>query len=233
VGAMLGRMRTIDVAARRPWGTWVGWAARGVRVTAFLASALLILFPGASRAALSRSAPVFVNDGSWSRMTAVACPSFSQCTAVDAAGREVTFDPGSPRGWSAYTIDARRALSALACPAVSQCTAVDGSGQEVTFDPNSTIGWTRFVIDPGHSLQGVACPSVSQCMGADDGGRVVTFDPAAPEGAVAAHGRCDPLGDLLPVSDSVHRGRQRALAEFGVRELAGPRDLQSERAEQS
>jgi hypothetical protein len=131
------------------------------------------------------SSPVFLNDGEGVAMTAVACPSLSQCTAVDYRGMEVTFDPGAPRRWSAYAID-DQSLVGIACPSVSQCVAVDGVGRETTFDPRLAGGAVQSTIDGTGALWGVACPAVSQCTAVDANGRVLTFDPRSPQDVAVA-----------------------------------------------
>src|SRR5207237_836739 len=75
----------------------------------------------------------------------VACPSTSQCTAVDGYGREVTFDPNNPGRATPTTIDGPYALYAVACPSTSQCTAVDAQGGAVTFDPKKPGSPTRIL----------------------------------------------------------------------------------------
>ena len=52
----------------------------------------------ASAASLSWSAPRQLDRPSFpfTALYGLACPSVSQCTAVDAAGRQVTFNPGAP-----------------------------------------------------------------------------------------------------------------------------------------
>ena len=46
----------------------------------------------------------------------MACPSTSQCTAVDDSGQQVTFDPTAPGAPTPTTIDGSNWLSAVACP---------------------------------------------------------------------------------------------------------------------
>jgi hypothetical protein len=112
-------------------------------------------------------------------LSGVACPSVSQCTSVDSAGREVTFSPTSPGDPTPTPIDSSESLVAVACPSVSQCTAVDNAGREVTFNPTSPGNPTPTRIDGSAGISAVACPSVSQCTAVDSAGREVTFDPTA------------------------------------------------------
>jgi hypothetical protein len=100
---------------------------------------------------------------------AVACPSTSQCTAVDYDGNEVTFDPASPGTPSPTSIDAVASFEAVACPSTSQCTALDDVGYQVTFDPASPGTPTRTVLAEtneygGEDLTAVACPAVALCV---------------------------------------------------------------------
>jgi hypothetical protein len=116
------------------------------------------------------------------QLTGVACPSTSQCTAVDIAGQQVTFDPASPGSPTPTTIDANTYLWSVACPSTSQCAAVDDyeSGHEVTFDPSSPGSPTPTANNGGVGMYSVACPSASQCTAVDNLGHEVTFDPASP-----------------------------------------------------
>src|SRR5207253_10529149 len=87
-----------------------------------------------------RATPTTI-DGPYA-LYAVACPSTSQCTAVDAQGGAVTFDPkkpGSPTRILAGCTGAYAGcgvLADVACPSTNPCTAVDHDAQEVTFNPN-------------------------------------------------------------------------------------------------
>jgi hypothetical protein len=88
------------------------------------------------------------------RLSGVACPSSRQCTAVDAAGRDVTFDPTSPGSPTPHRIDSSLGTNgdvmiAVACPSTRQCTAIDNSVHEVTFDPTSPGTPTPVTIEPG------------------------------------------------------------------------------------
>jgi hypothetical protein len=147
-------------------------------------AALAVLAGGAAMAraaSFSWSAPFALDDTGAQAPVGVACPSATQCTAVDSSGGEVTFDPTSATPNSTpHTIDSGRNLSGVACPAATQCTAVDFGGGEVTFDPTSaTPNSTPHTIDTGQSLNGVACPSATQCTAVDQSGGEVTFDPTS------------------------------------------------------
>lgn len=120
-------------------------------------------------------------------LTAVACPSTSQCTAVDTSGQQVTFDPTSPGTPTPTNLGVGvdgYGLNGVACPSTNQCTAVGYEGQEVTFDPTSPGSPTPIKIDDdNYDLDKVACPSIAQCTAVDDDRQEVTFDPTSPGGA--------------------------------------------------
>jgi hypothetical protein len=134
--------------------------------------------------------PVTIGNG-MSIVTGVACPSTSQCTAVDTEGEEETFNPNSPGTRTLVPIVIGSPLNAIACPSTSQCTAVgseiDGSlnalaGREVTFNPNSP-GTPTPVTDSGgyggYGLLSVACPSTTYCVAVDGRGRAFEGNPAS------------------------------------------------------
>jgi hypothetical protein len=87
---------------------------------------------GESRRTVARTAvPVGPKRGV---LSAIACPSVRQCTAVSDAGQAITFNPASPRTATTARID-RSSLEGISCPNVTQCTALGRSGRETTFDP--------------------------------------------------------------------------------------------------
>ncbi len=114
-------------------------------------------------------------------LDAVACASATQCTAVDAGGGVVTFDPVAATAPTAATIDSGNALSAIACPSRAQCTAVDAVGELFTFNPvalNRPATVVALARTP--RLTAIACPSVSQCTAVSYRGAEVTFNPRSP-----------------------------------------------------
>jgi hypothetical protein len=60
---------------------------------------------------------------------AVSCASGTQCTAIDLAGNEVTFDPTAPTGAAPVKLPAANFPLAVACPSAFECVAVDSVGQ--------------------------------------------------------------------------------------------------------
>jgi hypothetical protein len=149
------------------------------------AVALLVGLPGLARAAV----------GSLSYLTAVACPSGTQCTAVG-RGLEFTFNPAAPGEPTATIIAGDAEESGLACRTSSQCTAVDSSGHETTFDPLEPGAPTPVEVDRGGALTAVACPTSSQCTAVDSAGQETTFNPTAPAASVPVP--IDPASDGAP-----------------------------------
>jgi hypothetical protein len=129
-------------------------------------------------------------------LDAIACPTESQCTAVDEPvyeygvnggyGHEVTFEPRSPGSPTPAVIDDTSYLAAVECPSATQCTAVDNTGHETTFDPGAPGAPRTALVDNGRKLNGIACPSQSRCIAVDGSGDEVTFEPVTPGTPVPA-----------------------------------------------
>jgi hypothetical protein len=133
-------------------------------------SAGFLMDPGATRAPNS--------------LSAIACPSTGRCTAVDAFGDEVTFDPRRAAGARLVRIDGSIALIGVSCPTLAQCTATDALGNELTFDPGRPRARNLVSIDPaGAGLWSIDCRSQARCMAVDGLGNAVTFNPRKPAGA--------------------------------------------------
>ena len=113
-------------------------------------------------------------------LNGIACPSAAQCTAVDDAGDEVTFDPGSSRAPTRVRIDPGTFAYAVACPTTTQCTATDGEGDETTFDPLAPGRPSAVRVDPDPDVTAITCPSTAQCTLVGNEGEEISFDPAAP-----------------------------------------------------
>ena len=176
---------------QRPGGTcalrtnaiW-GYCTRSL-VGISLALASLALLPGLAEASLSWSSPVAVDpQAAGVALNRVACPSVTQCTAVDGNGHAVTFNPQSPHSVTTAILSSHN-LTGIACPATTQCTAIDQTGEATTFDPQSSGGGSPTVIDPSAIPFGLACPSTTQCTAVDLQGQAVTFNPQAPAAAPA------------------------------------------------
>jgi hypothetical protein len=152
----------------------------------------LLAFPAAAQATLSWSAPISIDQGGTFMLKSIACPSSTQCTAVDHEGQEVTFNPQSPGTPTPIAVDSGSVLTRVACPSSTQCTAVDEVGQEVTFNPQSPGSPTPTQIGGFRVPLSIACPSVTQCTAVDSvsekypgpplgaQGHEITFNPQSP-----------------------------------------------------
>ena len=76
-------------------------------------------------------------------------PTAAQCTAVDVAGDEVTFDPQSPGRPEIARVDSNPAVSVI-CPTVTECSAVDAAGRVVLFNPQSPKSESPNTLDPSN-----------------------------------------------------------------------------------
>ena len=144
---------------------------------AFAATAALFAAPGAALASSSVSwssaTGVDVNGGG---VMSVSCPAANQCTGIDRAGQEITFDPTKTSNEIIKTasIAGTEALNVVSCPSTAQCTAVDGDGHEFTFNPVSGSVITQSLVDPGNALYFVACgTSTTQCVATERNGNAV------------------------------------------------------------
>ncbi|HEX4344378.1 MAG TPA: hypothetical protein VHZ31_02335 [Solirubrobacteraceae bacterium] len=131
--------------------------------------------------------PVTVDTGAY--LISMACPSATQCTAIDEhdGGREITFNPTAVGAPSPAVVAPEEILLDIACPSTSQCTAIDWSGEEVTFDPTSPAA-VKLKDISNAGLRSVSCPSSTQCTAVEGGDlgdlgdatREFTFNPSAP-----------------------------------------------------
>jgi hypothetical protein len=112
-------------------------------------------------------------------LRALACPSVSECVAVNAGGHAVTFNPRAPRHPRVVDVaPSGGGFAAIACPAVRQCTAVGSNGRVVTFDPSPPTHARMVAVDPGAAaLTGIACPSARFCIATDVAGHALQGDP--------------------------------------------------------
>jgi hypothetical protein len=123
-------------------------------------------------------------------LTTIACPSTSQCTTLNVAGREITFNPGSPGTPASVPVDGANKLYGLTCVSAHECIGVGQAGSEVTFNPTAPGASTPATIATV-DLDRVVCPLASECVAVGDQGSEVTFDPADP--AAAMPGRVSQL----------------------------------------
>ncbi len=137
-------------------------------------------------AAAAPPTPGAIDAASYGLLDAVACPSLSQCTALDADGGVLTFDPVSG-GVVARGADDAPGETSLSCPSVSQCSVPSPARDLVTFDPTQpqaptiTDLWS-LATNPQleASVVRVACPSTDQCVANDAENGLYPFDPLSP-----------------------------------------------------
>jgi|NGEPerStandDraft_6_1074524.scaffolds.fasta_scaffold00871_6 hypothetical protein len=114
----------------------------------------------------------------------LACPSATQCSAVDFYGGVVTFNPHAAHVADPITVDhdGPAALNAyfISCPTTTQCTVFDEDGGEATFNPRRPGKTRRVVVDKRSTPQAGVCLTASECVLVDNLGRVVTFSPSSP-----------------------------------------------------
>jgi len=141
---------------------------------------------------LTWSGPIrLVHDGLSGFVNSVACPSATQCTAVDSFGREVTYDPTNPGDPIPYVLDSGQTYVAIVCPTTTECVTVSNNGREVEFDPTAPTGATAPRSLAATATRGVACPTTTQCTAVDNIGHELTFDPtttASPTNVVVDSG---------------------------------------------
>lgn len=188
----------LELRAPRLFGLWV------------LVTGVVFSFAFAASSARAITNPLFT----------VACPSVSQCTALDAPGHEVTFNPmsGSPNAAGVKLVLPGANTSPVACVNPTQCTAVSGFS-EVTFDPASGQAQRPVALappnpdpscpayDPSLSeppqcyyMLSVACPQASECVAVDETGKEVTFDPVTGTTSPAGWNTIDNGGPLEAVA---------------------------------
>ena len=168
----------------------IGSAAFRPRLPTLTLAVIVILGASATAAQASWSPgiplqfPVLTSNESLNNVNAVACPSITQCTAVDSNGDEATFNPVAPGEPKVAKVDpdvftGPAQIFALACPTVTQCTIVDEPGRVATFDPQAPALAAPTPLGDGEtSLHGIACPSTTQCTAVGHG--AATFNPQSP-----------------------------------------------------
>lgn len=145
----------------------------------------LLALPTAALANFTWGTPTAIdqNGGPGQELYGVACPSTTQCTAVDEWGQAITFNPSAPGSPKPVTLDswgdgANGGFQGISCPSTAQCTAVGGGpdgGDAVTFNPASPKDASSMAL---HVDGAVSCPSISQCTTVSQaGGQEETFDP--------------------------------------------------------
>lgn len=159
----------------------------------------LVVADGASAATLSWSKAQALTSESGVKMSSIACPASTQCTAVwaiegevhhETQGEilEVTFNPLSLSSAHAAGISVIKGAGAeeikvdgVSCPSLTQCTAIDHNAEEITFEPQNGTVVTDSVIDnhDGREMHGISCVSEAECVLVDLDGQE-SFDPQKP-----------------------------------------------------
>ncbi len=156
-----------------------------IRLLALIVIACAATFAPATATAapLQFSAPVaLADDGASAQLNSIACPSSTQCTALDGIGQETTFNPNAPGAFTLHYLDPGAGLIDIACPTAGECVVIDGAakgsqvGDELTFAPSNPGAPVAHSIDTAQ-LAGLACPGANQCVAIDVAGNEVSFNP--------------------------------------------------------
>jgi len=122
-------------------------------------------------------------------ITGTACPTATECVAVDSDGSGISYDPSTGRFIKRrFNVEEGEALTGSACSSRTQCTAVDNDGQEITFSPltgkvitttaiDASVGLDAPSGDSDNELDDVSCPGVTLCVAIDTRGAAVAFNP--------------------------------------------------------
>ncbi len=119
----------------------------------------------------------------------VACPSATQCTAIDNQGnyaqrgaQEITFNPQSPTSPSrARFFSGQQVFGGFACPSTMLGVVTISNGSLAIFNPQSPGTVSPVAVASGTFLGQIACPSTTQCTAvAQSGGGELTFNPQSP-----------------------------------------------------
>jgi hypothetical protein len=176
-------------------------------------------------------------------LSALACPSSSQCTSLDYAPssqavREVTFDPAAPGAPAPVVIDSGSSPAdapagfgqRLSCPTVSLCAVTDfdrsapmgGNVREVTFDPSSPGARAPVIIGGTFKyfgiIQTLQCRSSSECVAVTSTGAERTFDPSSPSSIALTY--IDDAG--APISAVACPTRARCVAVYRIPSMYVP-----------
>jgi hypothetical protein len=153
---------------------------------AVCALALLATTAPASAATLKWSPARTIDTRTGQTMAQVKCPTATQCTALDANGRAVPYNPTTAKAGAPVQIAQGQVPFGASCPTTTQCTVVTGSNRAYTYNPQAAAQGQPQQLEAvpdsggdGPSLQGVSCPSTSLCVAADTDGNVITFVPGS------------------------------------------------------
>ncbi len=142
------------------------------------------------------SSPSQISFSSNRALTAVICPTSTQCIGFDSAGKQSVFSPAGGN-LSQQAFDPGHSIVAVVCPSATSCTAVDSGGAELTFAPGSTVVSRVGLGDP-QAITDLACADSAHCMAVDVQGRELSFDPAT--GVVSPPSLIDVIGSYSAVA---------------------------------
>ena len=123
-------------------------------------------------------------DATGAQFNGIACPSSTQCTAVNQVGVEYTFNPTPsplPKPFRSVLTSNADPLQGIACLAANQCIAGDQNGNTQTFDPTAGKSTLKTKsIDASNELFGMSCANVTFCATIDGDGNA--YEGAPPTG---------------------------------------------------
>ena len=120
-------------------------------------------------------------------LVGLACPSASECVALDDNKAVARFNPSTPGTPVFHPLGGGADERGLGCASASLCVATETTGNVQLFNPAAPGTPPEIELDAAHDdLHGVACPSATQCTVVGDNGVVATFDPAKPPAAPIA-----------------------------------------------
>lgn len=110
-------------------------------------------------------------------LTAIACPSTSDCWATSSGGSIISTNDGGS-SWTTETVPSGIAsLAAIACPNTSQCFAAGSTSNGsplMLATANGGASWsTQTLPSSVSSVTAIACPSSTNCFAVDSSGDIV------------------------------------------------------------
>jgi hypothetical protein len=161
-------------------GTGILRSGRVALILGLLAalSVAALVLPGHASAQLTWSTPAQVDTTGGASINAIACPTESDCTAIDEDGKIINFDPSSPSNPHVVPVAPGQSPDAISCPSATECVAAGFNEVALIFDPTTVApAKTLSVGTSGASVEAISCPSTTECVAVEDGGRAVVFDP--------------------------------------------------------
>lgn len=126
-------------------------------------------------------------------MSAIVCPTRTQCTALASPGSQgvglgvLSFNPRSPGQPRVKTIT-QSTLEILACPSTRLCVAGGNNEGVLVFNPVGPRKPAFVALPHGTDVTGLACPTAAECVVLTIDGRKAAFDPARPPASLSPVG---------------------------------------------